>query len=388
MNINKSIVILGSTGSVGKQTADVAEYFGVKVKAIAAGKNIKVLEEQIRKFSPEYCAVTDQNAAKNLKIAVADTSCKILDGYDSVCQIAGSVECDIVFNSVSGKNGLLPTVSALKSGRTVALANKESMVCAGDIVNDIARKCGGKLLPVDSEHCAIHQCLCNGRKDEVKRILLTASGGPFFGYTAEMLDNVTLKDALAHPTWNMGSKITIDSASLANKGLEIIEAMKLFDVECDQIDVIIHRQSIIHSMVEYKDNSVIAQLGVPDMRYPAKYALMYPQRVSGVVDPIDFCSLGSLTFDAPNEEVFKMLPLAKQVAKQGGVMPCAYNAANEIAVGLFLEEKIGFTDIYRIVNSVIGECKNIQAPTLDDILQTDSLVRNLALDLYNRKAWY
>lgn len=388
MKINKSIVILGSTGSVGTQTADVAEYFGVKVKAIAAGRNIKLLEEQIRKFSPEYCAVTDKAAASLLKAAVADTDCKIIDGYEGVCEIAGSVECDIVFNSISGKNGLLPTISALRAGRTVALANKESMVCAGDIVNETARKHNGRLLPVDSEHCAIHQCLCNGKKREVKRILLTASGGPFFGYDRERLQKVTLKDALAHPTWNMGAKITIDSASLANKGLEIIEAMKLFNVTCDEIDVIIHRQSIIHSMVEYKDNSVIAQLGVPDMRYPAKYALTYPKRIDGVVKPIDFTSLSKLTFDIPDESVFEMLPLAKYAARQAGAMPCAYNAANEIAVALFLQEKISFTDIFGLVNAALKKFTNIKDPSLDDILKTDDYVRELTMNLYNGKAWY
>ncbi len=383
----KSIVILGSTGSVGTQTADVAEAFGVNVKAIAAGKNVKLAEEQIRKFSPKVCAMCDEASAALLKTAVADTDCKVLSGYDAVCEISANTDCDVVFNSISGKNGLLPTLSALKSGKTVALANKESMVCAGDIVNETVKQFGGALLPVDSEHCAIHQCLQNGKKREVKRILLTASGGPFFGYTKEMLQKVTRSQALAHPTWNMGAKITIDSASLANKGLEIIEAMKLFDVSCEEIDVLIHRQSIIHSMVEYKDNSVIAQLGVPDMRYPAKYALTYPNRVEGVVSPIDFSALSALTFAVPDEETFPMLSLAKYAAKQSGVIPCAYNAANEVAVALFLEEKIGFTDIFDIVRKAVHDCKNLNSPTIEDILSTDIEVRNNTMDIYLRKAW-
>ena len=383
----KSIAILGSTGSVGTQTADVAEHFGVRVKALAAFGNIALLEKQIRQFSPDVCAVADENAAKLLKISVSDTNCKIISGYESVCNIAADTSCDIVFNSISGKNGLLPTLSALKAGKTLALANKESMVCAGDIVNETAKRTGARILPVDSEHCAIHQCLNNGEKKEVKRIILTASGGPFFGYTKEQLENVTLADALAHPTWNMGRKITVDSATLANKGLEIIEAMKLFDVEFDEVDVIVHRQSIIHSMVEYKDNSVIAQLGVPDMRYPAKYALTYPNRVDGVVKGIDFETLSTLTFAKPDEDVFGMLPLAKYSARMGGIIPCAYNAANEIAAGLFLEEKIGFTDIFRLTESVVKSYKNIENPTLDDILLCDSDVRRLTTDIYNRKAW-
>ena len=388
MNINeKSIVILGSTGSVGTQTAEVADHFGVRVKALAAFGNVKLLEEQIRRFSPTVCAVVNKDAAKSLTVSVADTNCKIVSGYESVCNIAADTSCDIVFNSISGKNGLLPTIYALRAGKTLALANKESMVCAGDIVNETAKKHGGKILPVDSEHCAIHQCLNNGEKREVKRILLTASGGPFFGYTKEQLENVTLSDALAHPTWNMGKKITVDSASLANKGLEIIEAMKLFDVSLDEIEVIIHRQSIIHSMVEYKDNSVIAQLGVPDMRYPAKYALTYPDRVDGVVKPIDFTSLCSLTFAKPDKDVFTMLPLAEFAAQKGGVMPCVYNASNEIAAGLFLEEKIRFTDIPRLVSAVVNNYKNIENPTLDDILSCDKDARDLTIDLYDRKAW-
>lgn len=384
---NKSITVLGSTGSVGMQTVDVARFFKTKIKALAANSNVGVLEDQIREFAPEYCAVTDEKAANLLKIAVKDTPCKILSGYESICYIAENTDCDIVFNSISGKNGLLPTISALKAGKTLALANKESMVCAGDIVNGTAKKHGGVILPVDSEHCAIHQCLNNGTKKEVKKILLTASGGPFFGYTKEQLENVTLKDALAHPTWNMGKKITIDSASLANKGLEIIEAMKLFDVECDEIDVIIHRQSIIHSMVEYKDNSVIAQLGVPDMRYPAKYALSYPERISGVVSAIDFSTLSTLTFAKPDEDVFPMLSLAKHCAKQGGLLPCVYNAANEVAVALFLDEKIKFTDICKLVTYTVNNFKNKQEPCLDDVLSADNEARQITKEAYTGKAW-
>lgn len=384
---DKSIALLGSTGSVGMQTVDVARAYKTKIKALAANSSIEILEDQIREFAPEVCAVADEKSAELLKIAVKDTPCKILSGYDSICYIAENTDCDIVFNSISGKNGLLPTLSALKAGKTLALANKESMVCAGDIVNDAVKKHGGTILPVDSEHCAIHQCLNNGTKREVKKILLTASGGPFYGYTKEMLENVTLSDALAHPTWNMGRKITIDSASLANKGLEIIEAMKLFNVECDEIDVIIHRQSIIHSMVEYKDNSIIAQLGVPDMRYPAKYALSYPERIEGVVSAVDFSTLSTLTFAKPDEDVFPMLPLAKYSAEKGGLLPCVYNAANEVAVALFLEEKIKFTDICKLVTYTVNNFTNKQNPCLDDVLSADKEARQITNEAYNRKAW-
>ncbi len=379
--MDKKIIILGSTGSVGTQTVDAVRATGDKIIGIAANSDVKTLEAQIREFSPFFCAVTDEDAASRLRIAVADTNTRIISGYDGMCDAAGEYECDIVFNSVSGKKGLLPTLSALRAGRTLALANKESMVCAGQIVNDTVKKYGGKILPVDSEHCAIFQCLQNGRHEEVKRLLLTASGGPFFGYTKEQLKNVTLADALKHPTWNMGRKITIDSATLANKGLEIIEAVYLFDVPESKIEVIVHRESIVHSMVEYNDNGIIAQLGVPDMRYPAKYALTYPEKTDGPVDRLDLIKLGALTFKQPDTEVFEHLNLARQCAREAGVMPCAFNGANEAAVDLFLNEKIRFDQIYTATRYGVDSIENVTDPTLDDILNADREVREAVYSL-------
>ncbi len=379
--MNKKIIILGSTGSVGTQTVDAVRATGDKIIGIAANSDIKMLEAQIREFSPVFCAVTDEKAAQALKLAVADTNTKIISGYDGMCDAAGEYECDIVFNSVSGKNGLLPTLSALRAGRTLALANKESMVCAGELVNEAVKNHGGKILPVDSEHCAIFQCLQNGEHSEVKRILLTASGGPFFGYTKEQLKSVTPADALKHPTWNMGRKITIDSATLANKGLEIIEAVYLFDVPEDKITVVVHRESIVHSMVEYADNGIMAQLGVPDMRYPAKYALTYPEKTDGPVAQLDLFKVGSLTFKEPDAEVFPHLTLARQCVRQAGVIPCAFNGANEAAVDLFLREQIRFDEIYTATKYGVEAVKNIVKPTLEDILDADKATREAVYSL-------
>lgn len=372
----KKVMILGSTGSVGTQTIDAVISEKDSVIGIAANSDTVKLEKQIRELSPLFCAVTDPEAAKRLKIAVGDTNTEIISGYDAMCEAVGEYECDIVFNSISGKNGLLPTLAALRSGKTLALANKESMVCAGQIVNDTAKKYGGKILPVDSEHCAIFQCLQNGKADEVQRILLTASGGPFFGYSKEQLEKVTLEDALKHPTWNMGKKITIDSATLANKGLEIIEAVYLFGVSAEMIEVLVHRESIIHSMVEYKDNGVIAQLGVPDMRYPAKFALTYPDKTEGLVGRLDLTKLCTLSFYKPDTEAFPHLSLARKAAGEGGVMPCAFNAANEAAVDLFLKRKISFGEIY--ISTLYGYSKvnNVPDPTLDDVFYADKVARD------------
>lgn len=375
--INKKVAVLGSTGSVGTQVCDVCERLGATVGFIAAHSNIGLLEEQIRKFKPEICAVGDTNKAEELRVKVKDTDTKIVSGYDGMCEAVGEYDCDLVYNAISGKNGLLPTLSVLRSGKTLALANKESMVLAGSIVNKTAEENNAKILPVDSEHCAIFQCLKNGKPDEVKRILLTCSGGPFFGYTFDKLENVRLGDTLDHPTWNMGRKITVDSATLANKGLEIIEAMHLFRIQFEKIKVLIHRQSIVHSMVEFADNSVIAQLSVPDMRLPGQYALTYPDRCDGVIDELDLTKT-PLTFAEPDEEAFKMLGTANYCAKQGGVLPCAYNGANEAAVDLYLKEEIGFNDIYWITEYVISNTKNITAPSLDEILLCDKESRRLA----------
>jgi 1-deoxy-D-xylulose-5-phosphate reductoisomerase len=375
--IKKKVAVLGSTGSVGTQVCDVCEKLGASVKFIAAHSNIGLLEQQIRKFSPEICAVGDSDKASELRIAVRDTSTKIISGYDAMCEAVKEYDCDLVYNAISGKNGLLPTLSTLQSGKTLALANKESMVLAGHIVNKTASEHNAEILPVDSEHCAIFQCLKNGKQSEVKRILLTCSGGPFFGYSFNQLEHVRLCDTLDHPTWNMGKKITVDSATLANKGLEIIEAMHLFKVPYDKIKVLIHRQSIVHSMVEFADNSVIAQLSVPDMRLPGQYALTYPDRCEGVIPELDLTKT-PLTFDDPDTDAFKMLSVAQYCAKQGGILPCAYNAANEAAVDLYLHEKIGFNDIYRITEAVIEKTDNVADPSLEQILSCDAESRAYA----------
>ena len=374
--MKKKAAVLGSTGSVGTQVLDVCDKLGADVAFIAARSNIELLLKQIKKFKPEYVAVTDTDAADKLKSQISGDT-KLIKGYDATCRAIEEFDCDIVFNAVSGKNGLLPTLSVIRSGKTLALANKESMVLAGPIVNAEAKKHNATILPVDSEHCAIFQCLKNGKKSEVKRILLTASGGPFFGYTYGQLERVSLEETMKHPTWNMGKKITVDSATLANKGLEIIEAMHLFDVPYDKIKVLIHRQSIVHSMVEYNDNSVIAQLAVPDMRHPGQYALTYPDRVDGVINELDLTKY-TLTFNEPDEEAFKMLPLARFCAKAGGIMPCVYNAANEAAVDLFLKKSIGFNDIYRICEYVISSTDNAPLSDIEQIIEEDKKARELA----------
>ncbi len=379
--IKKKVTILGSTGSVGTQAADVCRKFGADVVFIAANGNINKLEEQIREFKPRFCAAVDERAAGHLKIAVADTDTKVYAGYDAMCKLTEETECDLVYNAVSGKNGLMPTLSALGSGKTLALANKESMVCAGDIVNRTKKEHNAEIIPVDSEHCAIFQCLKNGKKRELKRILLTASGGPFFAKKRKELESVSLSDALSHPTWKMGKKITVDSATLANKGLEIIEAMHLFGVGRDKIKVLIHRESIVHSMVEFADNSVIAQLSVPDMRYPAQYALTYPNRCEAVIEELDLCRISKLTFAEPDREAFPMLALAEACADKGGVAPCAYNAANEVAAELFLKGKLGFNGIYELVSEALDGIPDIKTPSLSDILETDASVRKKAYSL-------
>lgn len=373
----KRIAVLGSTGSVGTQVLDVCRRFGARVVFIAARSNIGLLEAQIREFKPRYCVVEDAEKAAMLKAAVADTCTAVYSGYDAVCDIAGAIECDIVYNAISCKNGLLPTLAVVRSGKTLALANKESMVLAGKIVRREAAESGSLILPVDSEHCAIFQCLKNGRSDEVKRIILTCSGGPFYGRTFEELEHVRLEDTMNHPTWKMGKKITVDSATLANKGLEIIEAMHLFNVGSDVIKVLIHRQSIVHSMVEFADNSLIAQLSVPDMRYPGQYALTYPRRKKAVSEELDLTKQ-PLTFAEPDTKAFPMLEIARFCAREEGLLPCAYNAANEAAVDMYLKGKIGFNDIFRITEKVVADTENSADFSLDDVFECDLAARKKA----------
>ena len=348
---NKKIAVLGCTGSVGTQSLDVAKKQGYTVTAVSCGKNIAKAEQIIREFGIKLCAVNDENAAILLRAAIRDTYCTVIGGKDAAAKVALESDADTVLNSITGVAGLMPTVRTLESGKNLALANKESLVTAGAYVMPLAKKMGKEILPVDSEHCAVWQSLKAGRSQDVKRIILTASGGPFFGYTKEKLATVTAMQALKHPTWNMGVKITIDSATLMNKGFEVIEAAWLFDKPVERIDVIVHRESIIHSMVEYKDNMIIAQLGSPDMRSCIQYALTAPQRIDGIAEPLDFAKLSKMTFYEPDFETFPLLSLAKRVHKMGGSYGAALNGANEEAVALFLQDKISLPKLFELVES-------------------------------------
>lgn len=383
----KSLIILGSTGSIGTQALDVCRRDGYKVTALAAGSNIELLEKQAREFRVKKVAVFNSAKAKELKIAVADTDIEVLSGVDGVCEIAAS-EGDIVLNSIVGIAGLRPTLKAIEAGKTIALANKETLVTGGEIVNRKAKEKGVKILPVDSEHSAIFQSLQGAPEGSLKKILLTASGGPFFGKTRKDLENVTVKDALKHPNWSMGAKITIDSATLMNKGLEVIEAVHLFGLPASQIEVLVHRQSILHSGVELSDGSVIAQLGTPDMRLPIQYALTYPERSKYAFEHLDLFKVGALTFEKPDADTFRCLPLCIEAINQGGLAPTAVNGANEEAVRLFLEGKIKFLKIADLVEKALLSVNNKKEFTLEDILEADmtarhSVITNSALRITN-----
>jgi 1-deoxy-D-xylulose-5-phosphate reductoisomerase len=373
----KSITLLGSTGSIGVQALDVAAFHGMNIEALCFGSNIKIGEAQVRKFSPRFCAVFDEKAALDLKTRIADTETEIFCGTDGICEMTEAAGSDICLNAISGFAGLLPTMSAVKSCRRIALANKETLVAAGDIVMGAAKEHGCEIVPVDSEHSAIFQCLQAGKRDEVKRLILTCSGGAFFGYTKEKLATVTREQALGHPTWNMGAKITIDCATLMNKGLELIEAMHLFSVPASKTDIVIHRESIIHSMVEYIDNTVMAQLGSHDMRLPIQYALTYPDRAEAAGERLDLVGLGRLSFFSPDYETFPLLGLARHMAEAGGNMPCVMNAANEEAVGLFLSGRILFSEIPELVMRVCEETARIEKPSLSDIIEENMRARAL-----------
>lgn len=373
----KSITLLGSTGSIGVQALDVADFHGMNIEALCFGSNIKLGEAQVRKFSPRFCAVFDEKAALDLKTRIADTETEIFCGTDGICEMTEAAGSDICLNAISGFAGLLPTMSAVKSCRRIALANKETLVAAGDIVMTAAKEHGCEIVPVDSEHSAIFQCLKAGKRDEVKRLILTCSGGAFFGYTKEKLAAVTKEQALGHPTWNMGAKITIDCATLMNKGLELIEAMHLFSVPASKTDIVIHRESIIHSMVEYIDNTVMAQLGSHDMRLPIQYALTYPERAEAAGERLDLVGLGRLSFFSPDYETFPLLGLARRMAETGGNMPCVMNAANEEAVGLFLSGRIRFSEIPELVMRVCEETARIEKPSLSDIIEENMRARAL-----------
>ncbi|MBQ7874007.1 MAG: 1-deoxy-D-xylulose-5-phosphate reductoisomerase [Oscillospiraceae bacterium] len=376
----KRLSVLGSTGSIGTQTLDVCRRLGFSVVALAAGRNIELLEEQAREFKPNIVAVYDEEAAKRLSIALSDTGISVLGGEEGVL-MAAAADCDTVLNAVTGIAGLRPTIAAIEAGNDVALANKETLVAGGRRVMDFAKEHNVKILPVDSEHSAIFQCLqAKGDYSRIKKLILTASGGPFFGKTADELENVTAADALNHPTWNMGRKVTIDSATMANKGLEIIEAAHLFGVEQNNIDVVIHRESIVHSLVEFTDNSVLAQLGVPDMRTPIQYALTVPERCESAVETLDLAKIGTLHFYPQDNESFPSTNIARYALSLGKTATAAFNAADEIAVEAFLEGKIGFTDIPKIVEKTV-EMPLPGGDSFEEVFETDYEARKFAASL-------
>lgn len=368
----KKIAILGSTGSIGTQTLDVVRANGdLEVVGISAGSNITLLEQQIREFHPKFAAVGDEVKAAELRDRVKDLPVKIGSGMDGMIELATMPESEILVTAIVGMIGIRPTVAAMKAGKDIALANKETLVTAGHIIMPLAEECGVQILPVDSEHSAIFQCLHGENRKEIEKLLITASGGPFRGKTRAELENVTVEQALRHPNWSMGHKITIDSATLVNKGLEVMEAKWLFGVDLDHIQVVVQPKSIIHSMVEFKDGAVMAQLGTPDMKLPIQYALYYPERRFLPGDRLDFTKLREITFDVPDPETFKGLKLAYQAGKTGGSMPTVFNAANELAVKKFLQEKIRFLDIYEIIRQSMDRHKVIQNPNLDEILAAE-----------------
>lgn len=372
----EKISVLGSTGSIGTQTLDVARMHDLEVTAITANHNIKLLEQQAREFHPKMVAVLDLGAAAQLKVALSDTDIDVFCGEEGIRMAAEEESCDTVVNSIVGVAGLLPTLTAINAGKNLALANKETLVAGGSIVMKAVKDRGVKLYPVDSEHSAIFQCLQGCPENSLKKIILTASGGSFFGKTREELESVTVKQALRHPNWSMGAKITVDSATMMNKGLEVIEASWLFDCEDKDIDVLIHRESIIHSMIQLKDNAVIAQLGVPDMRIPIQYALTYPDRLPSPTSELDLSEIAKLTFSKPDYETFACLAVCREALRKGGLYPTVANAANEVAVDMFLNEKIKFLAIADIVAEAVSAFGENKADiTLEDILAADRETR-------------
>ena len=368
----KNIAILGSTGSIGTQTLDVArKNEDLRVVAVSAGKSVEKLEEQIREFHPILAAVWDEKAARDLKTRIADTDTKEVSGMEGLLELASMPESDILVTAIVGMIGIRPTMEGIRAGKDIALANKETLVTAGHLIMPMAREYGVSILPVDSEHSAIFQAIHGEENKEIHKLLITASGGPFRGRTTEELRNVTVADTLKHPNWVMGRKITVDSATLVNKGLEVMEAKWLFDMDLDHIQVVVQPQSIIHSMVEFKDGAIMAQLGTPDMRLPIQYALYYPHRRYLDGDRLDFTKLREITFEVPDMDTFRGLPMAIQASREGGSMPTVFNAANELAVKKFLEEKIGFLDIYEIIAQSMERHKKIAHPDLDEILSVE-----------------
>ena len=378
--MTNKLSILGSTGSIGRQTLDVAEQMGLQIAAITAHSSVDRIEEQVRQFKPRLAVMTDEAAAKDLAVRIADTDTKVLGGFDALEEAATHEQADTVVTAVVGMVGLKPTLAAIRERKRIALANKETLVCAGQLVMDAADEYGAEIIPVDSEHSAIFQCLQGSAdKREIKRLILTCSGGPFYGQTREEVALKTRADALKHPNWKMGPKITVDCSTLMNKGLEVIEAMRLYRLPLEQVDVVIHRQSIVHSFVEYRDGAVLAQLGTPDMRLPIRYAMTFPQRGENPAEPLDLLTCPPLTFAAPDREVFPCLRLAEEAATKGGTACAILNAANEEAVRLFLEDKIGFYDISRLVSEAREKIPVVQNPTLEEILAADAAARRSVL---------
>lgn len=368
----KKIAILGSTGSIGTQTLEVVEEHGdIEVVALACGGNVELLEEQVRKFKPKLAAVWTEEAALALRNRIRDLDVKVAVGMDGLMEVAVYPETDMLVTAIVGMLGVRPTIAAIEAGKTIALANKETLVTAGHIIMPLAKEKGVSILPVDSEHSAIFQSLQGERQNKIHKILLTASGGPFRGRTMEELKNIQIEDALKHPNWSMGRKITIDSSTLVNKGLEVMEAKWLFGVELDQIQVVVHPQSVIHSAVEYEDGAVIAQLGTPDMRLPIQYALYYPQRRTLSGEKLDLFAIRDLTFEKPDMDNFRGLSLAFDAMRRGGNMPTAFNAANEKAVALFLDRRIGYLEITEIIEAAMENCKFVSEPDVDEILATE-----------------
>lgn len=368
----KKIAILGSTGSIGTQTLDVVRANGdIQVLGLSAGKNIGMLEDQVREFSPKLVAVWDEALAKELAVKIQDTDTKVVSGMDGLLELAVLEEVEILVTAIVGMIGIRPTMEAIKAGKHIALANKETLVTAGHLIMPMAKEYGVQILPVDSEHSAIYQCLRGEEVRTIDKLLITASGGPFRGRTTADLEKVTVEDALKHPNWAMGQKITIDSATLVNKGLEVMEAKWLFDMNIDRIEVVVQPKSIIHSMVQFDDGAIMAQLGTPDMKLPIQYALYYPERRYLAGERLDFSTLKQITFEEPDMETFLGLPMAMEAACVGGSMPTVYNAANEKAVALFLKKQIQFLDIYRIIRESMDAHEVIAAPSLEEILETE-----------------
>jgi len=379
----KNLIIIGSTGSIGCQALDVCERLNIRIAGLSAGSNIAALENQARKYKPLIVAVMDPEKGSDLKQRLSDTPIKVVYGPEGMIELAEFPGADTVLTSVVGTAGLIPTIKAIESGKNIALANKETLVTAGRLVIEAAKQRKITIMPVDSEHSALFQSMSGNRRQDIEKLILTASGGPFRGFSSEQLKEVTVEQALKHPNWAMGNKITIDSATMMNKGLEVIEAKWLFDIDLSRIEVLIHPQSIIHSMVSYVDGSIIAQMGIPDMRIPIQLALTWPCRVKNTIGRVDFCKINTFTFEKPDFKVFRCLGFAYKAAEIGGTMPAAMNAANEAAVSMFLRGQITFTDIMDIIENVMDNHKVIVDPALNDIIDIDRWAREEAMRLYS-----